>query len=49
MVIHAGDLTINGTLAELKEQIAWLNSLPGFAAKTVIAGNHDRCLAEEKG
>jgi hypothetical protein len=48
MVIHAGDLTINGSLAELEEQIAWLNSLPGFAAKTVIAGNHDRCLAEEK-
>jgi hypothetical protein len=49
MLIHAGDLTINGTLAELEEQIAWLNSLPGFAAKIVIAGNHDRRLAEEKG
>jgi 3',5'-cyclic AMP phosphodiesterase CpdA len=42
--IHAGDLTINGTLPELQTQLDWLHSLP-HRHKIVVAGNHDVCLA----
>jgi hypothetical protein len=40
LLIHAGDLTNNGTLAEIQAQINWLRSLP-HPEKVVIAGNHD--------
>ncbi|KAF1913355.1 Metallo-dependent phosphatase-like protein, partial [Ampelomyces quisqualis] len=43
MLIHAGDLTINGTPAQLEAQIHLLNSLD-YAVKIVTAGNHDVCL-----
>jgi predicted phosphohydrolase len=42
-LIHAGDLTVAGTIAELQEQINWLHDLP-HKGKYVIAGNHDSCL-----
>jgi Icc-related predicted phosphoesterase len=44
ILIHAGDLTINGTLPELQAQLDWLSSLP-HRHKIVIAGNHDVYLA----
>ena len=43
ILLHAGDLTNNGTFTELQAQLDWLNSLP-HAHKIVIAGNHDRLL-----
>jgi Icc-related predicted phosphoesterase len=49
ILIHAGDLTGRGSLAELGGELDWLRSLP-HAHKVVIAGNHDFCferLADE--
>ncbi|KAK6528433.1 hypothetical protein TWF281_009674 [Arthrobotrys megalospora] len=43
ILVHAGDLTENGTIDELREAIDWLDSLP-HKYKIVIAGNHERCL-----
>lgn len=40
LLIHAGDLTNAGTIAEIQEQINWLDSLP-HKEKIVICGNHD--------
>jgi predicted phosphodiesterase len=45
ILIHAGDLTINGTLPELQAQVSWLDSLP-HRHKIVIAGNHDIYLSQ---
>lgn len=43
LLIHAGDLTNKGTVADLQKQIDWLKSLP-HPHKIVIAGNHDTYL-----
>ena len=43
VLIHAGDLTNEGNIAELQAQIDWLSSLP-HRHKVVIAGNHDTFL-----
>jgi predicted phosphodiesterase len=43
LLIHAGDLTNGGSVAELQAAIDWLNSLP-HPYKVVIAGNHDTYL-----
>ncbi|KAF1812781.1 phosphoric ester hydrolase-like protein [Eremomyces bilateralis CBS 781.70] len=43
ILIHAGDLTIHGTLSELQAHIDWLHSLP-HPHKIAIAGNHDTYL-----
>jgi len=43
VLIHAGDLTNAGTLAEIQAQIDWLSSLPHLH-KIAIAGNHDTYL-----
>jgi predicted phosphodiesterase len=40
LLVHAGDLTQRGTLAQLEDAAAWLRALP-HAHKVVIAGNHD--------
>lgn len=40
LLIHCGDLTNNGTLAEIQVELDWLASLP-HKHKIVIAGNHD--------
>ena len=40
VLIHAGDLTNDGTVREIQDQIDWLNSLP-YKHVIVIAGNHD--------
>src|ERR1700712_2486504 len=40
VLIHAGDLTNAGNIAELQAQIDWLASLP-HRYKIAIAGNHD--------
>lgn len=47
LLIHAGDLTNLGTVAELERQIGWLKSIHGaivkggFSEIIVICGNHD--------
>jgi len=43
LLLHAGDLTSRGQLAELAVVADWLRGLP-HAHKVVIAGNHDFCL-----
>ncbi|TAQ85231.1 hypothetical protein B7494_g6459 [Chlorociboria aeruginascens] len=40
VLIHSGDLTNGGTVAEIQAQIDWLNSMP-HKHKIAIAGNHD--------
>lgn len=40
VLVHAGDLTNQGTVSEIQEQINWLSSLP-HPHKIAIAGNHD--------
>ena len=43
VLIHAGDLTNEGTLPELRRQVDWLRRLP-HEVKIVVAGNHDLAL-----
>lgn len=43
VLIHAGDLTNEGTLPELQRQVDWLRRLP-HEVKIIIAGNHDLAL-----
>ncbi|KAG6360064.1 hypothetical protein INS49_011120 [Diaporthe citri] len=43
VLIHAGDLTKNGTLEELQAALDWLKAQP-HAHKIVVAGNHDTIL-----
>ena len=40
MIIHAGDLTVRGTLEQLNDFFNWFAELP-FKYKIVVAGNHD--------
>lgn len=40
VLVHAGDLTSDGTVADIQDQIDWISSLP-YEHKIVIAGNHD--------
>jgi predicted MPP superfamily phosphohydrolase len=40
ILIHAGDLTNAGTVADIQTQIDWLRRQP-HPVKVVIAGNHD--------
>jgi len=40
LLIHSGDLTNEGTVADIQKQLDWLASLP-HKEKIVIAGNHD--------
>jgi len=43
ILIHAGDLTNNGTVSDIQAQVDWLSSLP-HPHKFGIAGNHDTYL-----
>ncbi|KAI7529350.1 hypothetical protein KC331_g15263, partial [Hortaea werneckii] len=43
ILIHAGDLTNQGSLSEIQKAISWL-SQTAFKTKIVIAGNHDLSL-----
>jgi predicted phosphodiesterase len=43
VLIHAGDMSSRGTVADVQAQIDWLASLP-HPHKVVVAGNHDECL-----
>jgi hypothetical protein len=44
LLIHCGDLTVDGTVAEIQRQVDWLRALggeKGFRHRVVIGGNHD--------
>jgi Icc-related predicted phosphoesterase len=43
ILIHAGDLTVDGGIPEIQEQVDWLASLP-HKEIIVISGNHDTYL-----
>lgn len=45
ILLHAGDLTLSGTLSELCDALTWL-SVQSHPIKVFIAGNHDAALAE---
>ncbi|KAI5290981.1 hypothetical protein KEM54_006808 [Ascosphaera aggregata] len=48
ILIHAGDLTNQGTYAELAEVVDWMAEAgESYQAKLVIAGNHDLTLDRE--
>ena len=46
LLIHAGDLTENGSFEEIQTQLHWLSSQP-YQHKILIAGNHDVLLDED--
>src|SRR5690242_16572388 len=46
VLIHAGDLTNQGSLSELRKAIDWLEKAD-FEVKIVVAGNHDVTLDED--
>ena len=43
VLLHAGDLTQDGSFTELQAQLDWLNSQP-HTYKVIIAGSHDLLL-----
>lgn len=45
VIIHAGDITQNGTEAEVLDFLSWYSSLD-YRYKIFISGNHDRFLEE---
>ncbi|KAF3800647.1 putative rhamnogalacturonate lyase C [Colletotrichum gloeosporioides] len=45
ILVHAGDLTVSGTRAELRETVNWIKAQE-HRFKVVVAGNHDLCLDE---
>lgn len=47
MIIHAGDLTRNGSIVGVQDFINWFASLP-YKYKIFIAGNHDFALEEDR-
>lgn len=46
VLIHAGDITRRGDLADVRAFDAWLGTLP-HPHKIVIAGNHDWCFERD--
>ena len=43
VLIHAGDLTMDGTVQKVQNALDWLDNLP-YKYVIVIGGNHDFCL-----
>jgi Icc-related predicted phosphoesterase len=43
MIIHAGDISLRGNLAEIQDFVNWFSNLP-YRYKIFIAGNHDFAL-----
>jgi len=46
VLVHAGDFTMRGTVAEVAAFGAWMGDQP-FAHKVVVAGNHDFLFEQE--
>src|SRR5690349_3792387 len=47
VLIHAGDITKNGSLVAIKDFAEWMSQAP-HSHKIVIAGNHDFCFEDER-
>ena len=47
LLIHAGDLSVTGSIEEIQAQLDWLKSLP-HEHKVFIAGNHDKAFESEE-
>jgi predicted phosphodiesterase len=45
VLVHAGDVTDDGSLADLARAADWLHALP-HRHKVLVAGNHDACLRD---
>lgn len=43
VLVHAGDITMNGEVETILDFVRWLVELP-HAHKVIVPGNHDRCL-----
>lgn len=43
VLIHAGDLTMEGTIRKAQEALDWLNEQP-YKNIVIVAGNHDFCF-----
>lgn len=41
ILVHAGDLTARGDAAEVERFMAWFGAQTQFAARVLVAGNHD--------
>ena len=52
VLLHAGDMTLRGSLSEAQAFAAWWHAQP-HAQKVIVAGNHDHCfdaaMAGERG
>lgn len=46
ILIHAGDLTSQGSLSELRKTVEWIEAAP-YEVKIVVAGEHDVTLDED--
>jgi Icc-related predicted phosphoesterase len=46
MLIHAGDIAIHGSIAEIQDFVDWFSQQP-HQYKIFIAGNHDRALEQQ--
>lgn len=46
ILLHAGDITVHGSLADVEHFNGWLGKLP-HKHKVVIAGNHDFCFEKQ--
>jgi len=47
ILVHAGDFTNRGKRREVIDFAYWINKLPGFKRKIIIAGNHDFYCQQE--
>ncbi|MCX8515129.1 MAG: metallophosphatase domain-containing protein [Burkholderiales bacterium] len=47
MIIHAGDFTMNGTLAQINQFFTWFSALD-YKYKLVVAGNHDSGMEQHR-
>lgn len=46
ILVHAGDITMDGRISDVAEFNLWLGSLP-HRHKVIIAGNHDFCFERD--
>jgi Icc-related predicted phosphoesterase len=47
VLVHAGDITMKGSLESISDFAAWMKVLP-HKHKVVVAGNHDFCFENEQ-
>lgn len=42
VIVHSGDITMNGSSSEVLDFMRWFSALP-YAHKIFVAGDHDAC------